>query len=110
MQLANLRTFPCNDAKEPMIPGGFKSARKADWGSPLVGFPTGAVNGVDVLDIDGDHGREWYDRNFDALPQTEAHSTRRGLHLLFRHADGLRCSKDRIARGVDVRAEGGYAI
>jgi hypothetical protein len=30
--------------------------------------------------------------------------------LLFRHAVGLRCSSDKIAEGVDVRADGGYAI
>src|SRR5262249_34811209 len=47
---------------------------------------------------------------FDALPQTRAHETRRGLHLLFRHAPGLRCSTGRIAEGIDVRADGGFII
>jgi hypothetical protein len=74
----------------------------------LVGFATGEASGIDILDIDT--GVDWYSANFDALPQTRAHQTQRGLHLLFRHAEGLRCSTSRIAPGVDVRADGGYAI
>jgi hypothetical protein len=76
----------------------------------LVGAPTGERNGFDVLDIDP-KGFGWYDANFDALPTTRAHQTRRdGVHLLFNHAPGLRNSRDKIAEGVDVRAEGGYCI
>jgi hypothetical protein len=109
--IAQLPVFPCNIAKEPIIAGGFKSARRgantACW--ELVGFATGQASGIDVLDIDP-VGLGWYSANFDALPQTRAHSTQRGLHLLFRHAPGLRCSTGRVAPGVDVRADGGYAI
>ena len=108
--LTNLATFPCHADKSPLGGYSFKLARPAPWASPLVGMPTGAVNGIDVLDIDGDAGREWFDQNFDALPATRAHSTRRGVHLLFRAAEGLRCSVGRVAPGVDVRAEGGYVI
>ena len=46
----------------------------------------------------------------DALPTTLAHSTHRGLHLVFRHAVGLGCSSGKIAEGIDVRSTGGYAI
>ena len=112
MMNSKLAAFPCRADKKPLTAHGFKDARRGlDWGGwPLVGFATGIANGVDVLDIDGAEGRDWYDANFDAIPLTRAHSTRRGLHLLFRHADGLRNSESRIAPGVDVRAEGGYAI
>jgi hypothetical protein len=108
--LSELPIFPCNIAKVPIIARGFKSARRGanPTGWPLVGFATGAASGIDVLDIDTGVG--WYSANFDALPQTRAHQTQRGLHLLFRHAVGLRCSTSRIAPGVDVRADGGYAI
>src|SRR5215471_13739037 len=111
IDLAALPIFPCNLAKEPLSVHGFKSARRgAKWkGWPLVGFPTGAKSGVDVLDIDP-VGRKWFDQNYDALPTTLAHSTQRGLHLLFKHAPGFRCSTNKIAEGVDVRADGGYAI
>jgi hypothetical protein len=112
IDLASLPIFPCNLAKEPLTAHGFKSAKRGarGWkGWPLVGFPTGAKSGFDVLDIDP-RGRKWFDQNYDALPQTLAHSTQRGLHLLFKHADGLRCSTNKIADGIDVRADGGYAI
>jgi hypothetical protein len=112
MNLHRAATFPCNADKSPIPRRGFKDAiRGVDWRkAPLVGFPTGAVNGIDVLDIDGDAGREWYDANFDAIPATRAHSTRRGMHLLFRHSPGLRCTVGKIAPGIDVRAEDGYVI
>jgi hypothetical protein len=106
-----LPIFPCNEAKEPLVARGFKSARMnvKHSGWPLIGFPTGEASGIDVLDVDP-RGRDWFDANFDGLPQTRAHSTQRGLHLLFKHAPGLRCSTSGIADGIDVRAEGGYAI
>jgi hypothetical protein len=111
IDLAQLPIFPCNLAKEPLSVHGFKSARRgAQWKHwPLVGFRTGEASGIDILDIDPT-GRGWYDLNFDALPSTRAHETQRGLHLLFKHADGLRCSTGKIASGVDVRADNGYAI
>ncbi len=110
--LTELPIFPCNSTdKSPLLRGGFKSARRGatpiHW--PLVGFATGEASGIEVLDVDPG-GRDWYERNFDALPRTRAHQTQRGLHLLFRHAAGLRCSTGRVSAGVDVRADGGYAI
>jgi hypothetical protein len=111
IDLASLPIFPCNLAKEPLTAHGFNDAKpRRGWkGWPLVGFPTGVKSGFDILDIDPD-GREWFDANFDALPQTLAHSSQRGLHLVFRHGVGLRCSSGKIAEGIDVRANGGYAI
>jgi hypothetical protein len=38
----------------------------------LMGVPTGRKNDFDVLDIDGDAGLKWYERNYDAIPQTRA--------------------------------------
>jgi hypothetical protein len=109
--LATLPKFPCSADKTPLTPNGFHDARSGvdDSAFPLVGIPTGKVSGVDVLDIDPD-GVGWYKLNFDALPSTRAHETRRGLHLIFRHVEGLRCSTGRIAKGIDVKADGGYFI
>jgi hypothetical protein len=111
IDLSALPIFPCNLAKEPLTAHGFKDARRGanTRGWPLVGFATGAVSGIDVLDLDPT-GNDWYGQKLWALPQTRAHQTQRGLHLLFRHAPGLRCSTSRIAPGVDVKADGGYAI
>jgi hypothetical protein len=111
MNLHSAMTFPCNDDKSPISRRGFKDAiRGVEWRkAPLVGFPTGAMNGVDVLDIDPD-GMGWYALKFGAIPETRRHETPRGVHLLFRHAEGLRCSTTRIVPDVHVRAEGGYVI
>jgi hypothetical protein len=71
-------------------------------------MPTGSVSGISVLDIDAD-GLTWFDAQH--LPLTRMHQTRSGgLHLLFRHAEGLRNSSGVIANGVDVRANGGMVI
>jgi hypothetical protein len=109
--IGQLPIFPCNVDKSPLIVHGYKSAQRnaKSNGWPLVGFATGKTSGIDILDIDPD-GRDWFVANFDALPQTRAHQTQRGLHLLFKHAPGLRCSTSKIAEGVDVRADFGYAI
>jgi hypothetical protein len=111
IDLASLPIFPCNLAKEPLTAHGFKDASpQRGWKVwPLVGFPTGVKSGFDVLDIDPT-GQEWFDENFDAIPQTLAHQSQRGLHLVFRHGVGVRCSTGQIAEGIDVRADGGYAI
>ena len=109
LNLAQLLRFPCDRAKRPMMSAWQKNAGHFDhsrW--PLVGVPTGEANGFDCLDVDVE-GLSWFEAN--RLPKTQTHRTRSGgLHLLFRHADGLRCSAGRIAPGVDVRADGGFIV
>jgi hypothetical protein len=66
-----------------------------------------------VLDLDAKHQAaiDWHKAHHEQLPETRVHQTRSGgVHLLFRHAHGLRCSISKIARGIDVRANGGYII
>ena len=114
-------TFPVARDKCPTSPHGFKDASSETdavrelWRQhpgPLVGIATGPMSGVDVLDLDRKHGAaDWWLAHRHQIPVTRTHRTRSGgLHLLFRHAVGLRCSNSRIAAGVDVRAEGGCAI
>jgi Bifunctional DNA primase/polymerase, N-terminal len=117
-----LPCFPCKTAdKTPLTPHGFRDASgdrqaiKDMFGthrSCLVAVPTGRAAGIDVLDIDPrSGGLDWYDTHKTKLPPTRVHHTRSGgLHLLFRHLLGLRNSAGKIARGVDVRADGGYII
>jgi hypothetical protein len=82
----------------------------ADW--PRVGVPTGAINGIDVLDVDTKNGAtDWWWQHFEAMPRTRMQVTESGgYHVFFRHAEGLKGSQGRVARGVDVRAIGGYVI
>jgi hypothetical protein len=113
--------FPCSADKRPATPHGFKDATldpdaaKALWSrhpGPLVGVPTGAASGLDVLDVDGrTGGGHWFATHRGELPVTRVHRTRSGgLHIFFRHHAGVRCSAGQIAPGIDVRADGGYVI
>ena len=117
-ELTGLHVFPCRGDKTPAIAGGFKSATNDpriidQWrGYPLMGAPTGAHNGFDVLDIDRGGG-DWlslYEATH-GLPATRIVGTRSGgLHLYFKHHDGMRCSAGLLAQNVDIRSEGGYII
>src|ERR1700733_5369781 len=60
-----LPSFPCRIAKKPTPPRGFKDATcdpdavRELWEKhpgPPVGFTTGEISGLDVLDIDTRHG------------------------------------------------------
>jgi len=118
---AGYAVFPCRADKSPATPRGFKDAvRSPDeveslfrrYPGPLIGVATGAVSGIDVLDIDLAKAAEiWWDEKQAFIPRTLTYETRSGgLHLVFRHAAGGRCSASVIAQDVDVRADGGYAI
>src|SRR6516162_4654713 len=108
--LGDLPIFPCRADKRPLVKAWPSAARHIEppnhW--LLVGMPTGSVSGISVLDIDAD-GLTWFDAQH--LPLTRMHQTRSGgLHLLFRHAEGLRNSASAIAPDIDVRASGGMVI
>lgn len=108
--LGDLPVFPCRLDKHPLIKSWASRAQRIEppehW--PLVGVPTG--DAFDALDIDVE-GLAWLDEFWDRLPPTRAHETRSGgRHVLFRHAEGLRNSTKRIARGIHVRADGGFVI
>jgi hypothetical protein len=116
-----LPCFPCRADKKPITAHGFEDAsddpdaiRKMFPPRPgcLIGVPTGAASGIDILDVDPRHGGHvWYAAHKEKLPPTRIHRTRSGgLHRLFRHMDGLRNSTAKIAPGIDTRAEGGYFI
>ena len=78
-----------------------------------VGISTGAPSGVWVLDIDGDEGRASLaalQEKHGALPATVTSVTARGRHLWFRYDGPVPCSTARVAAGIDVKADGGYAI
>jgi len=120
LQLARrgLPVFPCLPDKSPATTNGYKAASKDpeqvmswDWRDRLIGVPTGSRSGLAVLDIDFRHGGDvWLEAHKKRL-WARVHSTRSGgLHVLYRHQEGLRNSAGLIAPGVDVRGEGGYII
>jgi hypothetical protein len=80
---------------------------------PLIGVACGESSNLALLDIDAKHGsaRDWWERYQQQLRHTRAHRTRNGgLHLFFRHHHEFPCTVGRVARGVDTRGAGGYAI
>jgi hypothetical protein len=113
--------------------GGYKEASKdpdkiawlwQHWPGVYIGVATGGISGVDLVDVDNgelpddadpkkiatrDAAAWWWKDNHLRIPQTRAfESGHRGIHLIFRHAPGLRLSQNRVNQGVDVRADGGY--
>src|SRR5262245_53157508 len=92
--ICELPRFPCSLSKRPLTARGHLAAptspvHESRW--PLTGLPTGTASGLDVLDVDA-AGLVWLDQNYSRLPPTRVHETRSGgRHLLFNHAQGLRC-------------------
>jgi hypothetical protein len=114
--------FPCRADKTPAIRHGFKSAATDPAAvrclfdrrtAALIGVPTGGMSGFVVLDIDAKSrtAHDWWNDNRKRLsPRCAVRTRSGGLHVYYRHRDGLRNSQGRLALGVDVRAEGGYVI
>jgi bifunctional DNA primase/polymerase-like protein len=98
-----LPAFPARGDKAPACPHGYRDALADAAGlrelwrrhpGPLVGMTTGDASGSDVLDIDAPRhpeAAEWWHRHQQLVQATRIHLTRSGgLHVLFRHARGLR--------------------
>ena len=70
--------------------------------------------GLFVIDLDTSkhpEATDWLESNAPYLPETRQHRTKSGgLHLFFKHRDGLRNSAGKLAPGVDTRGDGGYVI
>jgi Bifunctional DNA primase/polymerase, N-terminal len=111
--------FPCRADKAPHTGRGFKDATTDGrviqrwwrrWPDALIGVPTGIR--FDVVDVDcAKHPEALAWLREARLPETRIHHTRSGgLHFLFRPTPGLTNSASKLARGIDVRAKGGYVI
>jgi hypothetical protein len=117
-----LHVFPCRSDKTPACPRGFYDAvphdRSADlfrrYPGPLTGMRCGAVNEIDVLDLDVEGGLAWlveYECTYGPLPATRIVATKSGgLHYYWQHRNGMGISAGLLGEGVDIRGEGGYAI
>ena len=70
---------------------------------------TGAPSNLDVLDFDDGHD-PW---PLDSCPIPKnllVNTPHGGQHAYVKHIEGVRNSAGRIARGIDVRADGGYVL
>jgi hypothetical protein len=101
----------------------------ADWQKPVsaaearkrfdrvpacnVGFATGSVNGVSVIDVDrgGDDSLETLLRVFPELKQSlQAITGSGGLHIFVDSGQLKVKNKVRIFPGVDIRGDGGFVV
>lgn len=119
-------TFPCDEAKRPRTPNGFKDAsteeaQLAAWfdveAPPLIGMPTGRLSGIWALDadkkdgIDGQDTIDAWEEEHGPLPDCPTSLTPGGgTHRLFKATTAVRCSAGKLGPGVDVRGDGGYII
>jgi hypothetical protein len=79
------------------------------------GMATGPGSGVFALDVDGEPGRAAllaYDRQGQRIPDTLSVSTGTGSHVYFLWPGGqpIRNSAGKLARGLDIRGDGGYVV
>jgi Bifunctional DNA primase/polymerase, N-terminal len=79
-----------------------------------IGLPTGSVNNLFVVDVDGDEGRATLhalEFTNGKLPYTHLVTTPSGgYHRYFRWQPGLGTGAGKIGRKVDHRGEGGYVV
>jgi hypothetical protein len=114
-----LSIFPCKE-KKPLIETGFKAASRdteqvtkwwTTWPTAQFGVPTGQLNNLLVVDIDGPKGHAWLakqDWNTTFTVQTSPGH----LQLWFVQPKGIttKCTAGQIAEEVDIRGDGGYVI
>jgi hypothetical protein len=116
---SGLKVFPCSK-KIPLTPNGFKDATSdvkqvlamwADHPAAQIGVPTGRINNMVVLDVDGPEGEAWL--RGKVMPETRTVMTRPGRYQFwFKLPEGrtAKCSAGVLAPQIDVRGEGGYVI
>jgi len=86
------------------------------WPEANVGIATGKCSNLVVIDIDGPKGEralaDLLRKRGATLPETLVVKTGKGRHIYFRKTRGPfpRCSASKIARGIDVRSDGGYVV
>lgn len=109
-----------NPGKHPLTPRGFQDATtnvniiKAWWGnSPNanIGIATGEVSGIVVVDVDGPAGVASLAGK--EMPDTLMASTGRGdggIHYYFQWPGFKVKNAVKLLPGIDIRADGGYAI
>jgi putative DNA primase/helicase len=117
-------TSPGKHPVGSLVPRGLKQA-SADPGTieqwfsgreRNIGIATGTTSGIVVLDIDprheGDETLAALEKRHGPLPPTWRFLTGGGgEHIIFRHPGGMvPNSAGRIAKGIDVRGDGGYIV
>jgi hypothetical protein len=124
------KVFPlAAGSKIPAIPAskggkGFKDATvdtdliarwQRTYPNANIGIATGAASGIIVVDIDPRNGGNISITRLAGsgliLPRVpEVRTGNGGRHLFFAFQHGIKASKDRIGKGIDLKADGGYVV
>lgn len=110
--------------KKGLIENGLKAATSEEkrirlfwalWPNANIGIATGSASGFWVLDVDtkddGPASLEELTTAYGELPETvEAVTGSGGSHYLFIHKAGIQNQASQIAKGLDIRGEGGYIV
>ena len=110
--------------KKGLIENGLKAATSEEkkirrfwalWPDANIGIATGSASGFWVLDVDtkddGPASLEELTNAYGDLPETvEAITGSGGSHYLFAHEEGIQNQASQIAKGLDIRGEGGYIV
>lgn len=80
-----------------------------------IGIATGEVSGIAVIDIDPRNGgaasiAQLAGNGFLFPNCPEARTGNGGRHLFFAFNPNVRASKDRLGKGIDIKANGGYVV
>jgi len=111
--------IPVHQDKKPAVPWFEFQKRKATdeelikWflkDENYIGIVTGAISGIDVIDIDSEDGESNLRNIAPIVFQAPGVRTPRGgMHLYHTHKDGVR-NKAGVIPGTDLRAEGGFVV
>jgi hypothetical protein len=110
------RVFPIKPGRKqpPLTRHGFKNATtdpesvRRLWGRfPTANIGVATGNGLAVIDVDSRNGGE-VDPSWPAT--LTARTPSGGVHLFYAVSERVKNSASRLARGVDVRGDGGYVV
>lgn len=120
------QVFPCHPTgHQPLVKRGFYAATTdvdvirswwTRWPGAAIGLRTGEASGVFAVDIDprngGDVSQEYIEAEHSELPETvESQTGGGGRHVFFQWPNrSVPCSTGKIARGIDIKGDGGYVI
>ncbi|MBP5698804.1 MAG: DUF3987 domain-containing protein [Alphaproteobacteria bacterium] len=109
--------------KKPLTNHGWKDASDnevvlQEWNKQFpncnIGIPTGAINNIFVVDVDGESGAQSLmalENTYGKL-NTPTVDTGKGKHLYFKMPENvdIKCSTSKIAPHIDIRGNGGYVV
>lgn len=109
--------------KHPRISGGLKDATTDEsviiawwqrWPAANVGIRTGAVSGINVVDVDirhlGDETIADLEKASGSLPLTVEAFTGNGSHQYYRYDEKWRTGSNILGQGLDIRSDGAYVV